>query len=159
MKGRIMQQHRTVLAYTMNLNGTPEQVFPLLCPVREYEWIPSWKCTVVHSVSGVAELDCIFKTDFPEDGPEDTWVVSRYEPAKAIEFVRVNPLRAIHFTIHCVKAGTSTSQWVWTQTVTGLNAEGNALVKGMTQESHTARRAALEKMLNHFLETGKMLES
>ena len=153
-----MQQHRTVLTYTMQLNGTPEQVFPLLCPVREYEWIPTWKCTVVHSVSGVAELDCIFKTDFPEDGPEDTWVVSHYEPSKAIEFVRVNALRTIHFTIHLVNAGAGTSQWVWTQTVTGLNTEGNALAKGMTQEAYTTRRAALEKMLNHFLETGKMLK-
>ena len=45
--------------------ATPDRVFPLLCPVREYEWIPGWECDVLHSVSGVAEEDCVFRTRFP----------------------------------------------------------------------------------------------
>ncbi len=88
--GGSMSGHRSTKTYSMLLKGTPEQVFPLLCPVREYEWIDNWQCEVVYSDSGFAELDCVFKTRFPGDGPEDTWAVSRYEPPLLIEFVRVN---------------------------------------------------------------------
>lgn len=62
-----------------------EKVFPLLCPVREYEWIPGWDCELLHSQSGVAEEDCVFRTDRTDTGPM-TWVVSRYQPPDRIEF-------------------------------------------------------------------------
>jgi hypothetical protein len=32
-----------------------EQVFPLLCPVRECDWLEGWNCTLLHSGSGLAE--------------------------------------------------------------------------------------------------------
>jgi hypothetical protein len=64
---------------TQRLVATPEKVFPLLCPTREYDWIEHWRCQMVHSESGFAELDCVFTTDFPHVGDE-TWVVSVYRP-------------------------------------------------------------------------------
>ena len=63
----------------------PDRVFPLLCPVLEYRWIPTWRCDLLHSDSGVAEEDCVFRTDFPGAGPM-TWVVNCYQPPKRIEF-------------------------------------------------------------------------
>jgi hypothetical protein len=54
--------------YTGFISATPERVFPLLCPVREYEWLDSWHCRMVYSESGVAEDNCIFETDLKE-GP------------------------------------------------------------------------------------------
>src|SRR5208283_1284485 len=44
------------------LHSTKDKVFPLLCPVREYEWFNDWKCTMVYSESGVAENNCVFYT-------------------------------------------------------------------------------------------------
>ena len=73
--------------------ATPETVFPLLCPVREYDWLEMWDCTMVWSASGVAEQDCVFTTAFPDAGRE-VWVVSRYEPGRAIEFVRISAHQA-----------------------------------------------------------------
>ena len=66
--------------------GRPEQVFPLLCPVREYDWIDGWSCVMVCSDSGVAERGCVFRTR--SELGDEVWTVSRYEPARAIEFVR-----------------------------------------------------------------------
>jgi hypothetical protein len=54
-------------------------VFPLLCPVREYEWIEPWSCDMVFSESGLAENNAVFRTHFPAQGGEETWVVCRYE--------------------------------------------------------------------------------
>ncbi len=94
-----MNGKRTIKRHTMLLEGSPESIFPLLCPVRESEWIETWQCTMVYSDSGFAEQDCVFRTDFPQDGPRDTWVLSRYERPKLVEFVRVNGIRAIRYTI------------------------------------------------------------
>ena len=152
-----MNRPRIVLSYTMKAAGTPEQVFPLLCPVREYEWIEIWDCTLVHSLSGIAELGCIFITDFPQEGSEETWVVSRYEPPKLIEFIRVNPSRVIHHTIHLAAEGAGQSSWTWTQTITALNDEGEAWISGLTDTDHAEKMKMFEKMLNHFLSTGTML--
>lgn len=157
-----MRQNRTVKSHLMEVKGSPEQVFPLLCPVREYEWIDGWQCEVVYTQSGFAELDCIFKTNFPADGPEDTWVVCRYEAPQAIEFVRVNALRAMRFSIRLEDVKTvgekPISRWRWQQTITGLNEEGVALAAAMTDEAYSAKIVDVERKLNHFLETGTMLK-
>jgi len=140
----------------MHLTAAPARVFPLLCPTREYDWIDTWKCRMVYSQSGHAELDCIFKTDFPADGPEDTWVVSRYEPPLLIEFVRVNSLRAIRYTISLRETAAAATEADWHQVVTGLSDEGNAVVRGLDETAFIQRMEALEKLLNHYLATGQM---
>jgi hypothetical protein len=142
----------------MHLNGPPEEIFPLLCPVREYEWIESWKCDVVFSESGVAELDCVFRTHFADDGAEDTWVVCRYEPPVLIEFVRINPIRSLRFSISLEKDGDGTTKASWTQTFTGLSPEGNELIKRITDESYREKMSMRERQINHFLSTGEMLK-
>jgi hypothetical protein len=148
---------RRTRSATMRLRSDPENVFPLLCPVRESEWIETWQCAMVHTESGRAELDCIFKTAFPSDGPEDVWVVSRYEPPRRIEFVRVNPLRVMHYTIALQPLAPGESEATWTQVLTGLNAEGDRFIQSMDDAAFSDRMAALEGMLNHYLKTGAML--
>ena len=39
------------------------KVFPLLCPVREADWIDGWNPVLVLTQSGFAEQDCVFITD------------------------------------------------------------------------------------------------
>jgi hypothetical protein len=43
----VFKSIRVVKSYTMNLCAAPADVFPLLCPVREYEWIEPWCCDMV----------------------------------------------------------------------------------------------------------------
>ena len=149
---------RRTRSVTMHLGSDPETVFPLLCPVRESDWIETWQCEMVHSESGRAELDCVFKTTFPSDGPEDTWVVARYESPRVIEFVRTNPLRVMRYTITLRLRDRGHTEAVWTQVVTGLNEEGDRLVAAMDDEAFTERMGMLEWMLNHYLTTGRMLK-
>lgn len=40
---------------------------------------------MIFAVSGVAENNAVFKTDFPVRGGEETWVVCRYEKDRALE--------------------------------------------------------------------------
>ena len=142
----------------MHLKGTPERVFPLLCPVREYEWIETWQGRLVYSDSGVAEDNCIFKTDLPGQG-EDVWVVSRYEPCRAIEFVRFGGERVMRYNIALRSAGGDSTEARWTQILTGLSEAGNRHVEGYANRAFHERMADLEHMLNHYLTTGQMLRA
>lgn len=46
---------------------SPEKLFPLLCPTTEYDWIPNWNGELLHSKSGLAEYNAIFKTKIPKN--------------------------------------------------------------------------------------------
>ena len=82
---------RVTRSYTMTADAPPAEVFPLLCPVREYEWIEPWSCDMVFSESGLAESNAVFRTRFPAQGGEETWIVCRYEKDRAIAFIRLVP--------------------------------------------------------------------
>lgn len=47
---------RAVRTYTQRLMVAPAAAFPLLCPVREADWIDGGEPLVVFSQSGVAEI-------------------------------------------------------------------------------------------------------
>ena len=82
-----------VREYTQRIEAPPAAVFPLLCPVREGEWLDGWAegCELVHSRSGVAEPGCVFRTSHPGH-PVTTWVITTHDPqAGVVEFARVTP--------------------------------------------------------------------
>ena len=45
---------RAIRTYVQDLAAPPERVFPLLCPVRETEWVEGWDPLFVASASGLA---------------------------------------------------------------------------------------------------------
>jgi hypothetical protein len=148
---------RVVKEYTMTLLAEPEAVFPLLCPVREYEWIEPWACEMIYSDSGVAENNAVFKTNFPPQGGEEMWIVCRYEKNRAIEFLRLAPGFKVNRLDIRLTAGAGTTTATWTNTYTGLSESGNQWILKLTDATFRAEKAAIEKMLNHYLETGTML--
>jgi hypothetical protein len=72
---------------TFSLPVSAEKVFPLLCPVREYEWIPDWSCKMVYSQSGFAEKGAVFTTKSNPLG-KMLWTCTVFEPPKRIEYLR-----------------------------------------------------------------------
>jgi hypothetical protein len=112
---------------------------------------------MIYSDSGIAEQDCIFSTDFPDE-EKDVWVVSVYRPNDEIQFVRFNGLRAIRYSITLADNGDGTTTAEWEQIITGLNEEGNRLVEGVTDETCREKIKGLERELNHYLTTGEMLK-
>ena len=154
-----MNRNRTIKSYAMRLNSVPNVIFPLLCPVREYDWIETWRCEMIYTKSGFAELDCVFKTKFPNEDAEETWVVSKYEYPHEIEFVRVNSFRSIRYSIKLVSLDSGLTQATWQQIITGLNNAGDNFVADYKDEAYENLMKKLENMINHFLNTGEMLKS
>jgi len=150
---------RVVREYRMVHKARPERIFPLLCPVREYDWIPLWRCELLYTQSGVAELGCVFRTDFGDQWGPETWVVSHYRPGEKIAFVRTGALRTTRYEVILEgdRDDTALTHLTWRQEITGLNPEGNKLVAAPGDEEFQAMMAALNEMLAYYLATGKSL--
>ncbi len=74
---------RIVRKTAIPLKADAKTVFPLLCPVKELDWIKGWEdmCTLVYTESGIAEEACVFETDTPEEGVS-LWICSHYDAAQ-----------------------------------------------------------------------------
>lgn len=137
----------------MTVPARPERVFPLLCPVREYDWIPTWTCEMIHSVSGVAEDGCVFRTHFPRDGGTMTWVVSVYEPPLRIEFSCVAPERFVmRLKIRLAPGGEERTLIDWRREYLSLSEAGDRhLAEHMTETARREMMESLERFLREYL--------
>ncbi len=82
--------NRVSHTYKQRLNGSLSKVFPLLCPVREADWIHGWNPVVVLTQSGYAEQDCVFITDAKVH--DAIWYVTRHDPARGfVEMIKITP--------------------------------------------------------------------
>lgn len=139
------------------LPALPGAVFPLLCPVREFDWIPQWRCDMLYSQSGVAELGCVFATDYGDEFGREIWVVCIYEPNEKIGFVRTGKNRTTRYEVSLRQKGGGTVI-VWHQEITALNPAADQLVADYSAERFKAMMAPLNRMLTHYLEKGEALD-
>ncbi|WP_196140352.1 hypothetical protein [Aliikangiella sp. G2MR2-5] len=149
---------RIELAATSRSDFPVEQVFPLLCPAREFDWIPHWDCRLIYSQSGIAELGCVFTTEFEKDHALDTWVISEFLPNRKIQFIRINEFRSIKYDLN-IQSNDGFTEILWSQQITALNEQGNVLVKSITQADFDEQITKVEKLLNYYLAHGKAMLS
>lgn len=128
-------------------------MFPLLCPVREYDYLPQWQCRIVRLDSGLIEEGGVFTT---EDGG-DVWVVARYIPNESIRFIRVNAWRTMSYSIDVQPAPPGEVRLRWEQVITGLNPEGNEQVAALQEVDFVRMLDELQRLLQHYLDTSPML--
>jgi hypothetical protein len=147
------------LTYDMLVDAPAEEVFPLLCPVRENDWVIGWEeiTTLISSESGVAELGAVFQTQQPREAPE-TWVITRYEPVERIAFALFGGDVVTRLEIDLAEAEGKTRA-TWTTSRVGTSESGNARVQAATRQSHDASRAGLDVMLQYYLATGEMIDA
>ncbi len=144
-------------SYTQSLNAAPNQVFPLLCPVRENEWARGWNPSLVLSNSGVAEADCIFLT--PGTSEDTIWVVTRHESEQLrLEMLMVTPNRTVgKLEIALSEVGADKTAAEVTYTHTSLGPEGDEFLDTFTEDWYRQFMKDWEAELNHFLATGRQL--
>ena len=149
-----------VRAYTQSIHGTPEQVFPLLCPVREGEWLEGWAehCRLVQSASGVAEPGCVFVTHHPGE-PETVWVVTRHRPDEGIvEFCHVQAgIEAVTLEIAVSAVPTGSSVAIRYTAVPLPGADLADVERRWSQAAFDDDLHWWELSMNHYLASGTML--
>jgi len=150
---------RTAHSYAFPVDVSPERVFPLLCPVREYDWIDGWQCQLVHSASGVVEEGCIFVTDNPPEG-KTIWTAVVHDPAEhRVEFLRVTPESHVSRMALSVTGAGSGSILEIGYTFTAIDVRGEALVALLEDgRALAARSERLVRSLDHYLRTGALLK-
>ena len=147
---RIEKPARVSHSRRQAINGTPEEVFSLCCPVREAEWVEGWDPSVVHTDTGVAERDCVFVTE--NGGVESTWLVTVHDAgARRIAMVKCTPgevMTRIEIGIEPA-AGGSAVDIRYTHTACG--PAGVELVRGFTEEHWEGFMREWESEMNRFV--------
>ncbi len=152
-------RRHVVLSFTHELAADPDAIFPLLCPVREYEWIHDWRCELVHTTSGLVEPGCVFVTSYAPEG-RTVWVTTRHDPAaRAVEFVRVSAETLVTRMALRVAPRGAGSRLHIQYTLVALDGAGQAIVDRAraTGLPHAEIARAIARRLEHFLSTGAML--
>ncbi|MBW6496234.1 MAG: hypothetical protein K0B16_17110 [Burkholderiaceae bacterium] len=153
---KILAPCRVIRTYTRKLVAAPPQVFPLLCPVREAEWIEGWDPLVVITGSGVAEADCVFVT---AASPHDAiWYITRHEPgAGVVEMIKITPgITACRLSI-TLRSAIGGSEAVISYTHTSLGPDGDEFVRAFTEAYYQKFMGDWESRINRFLSTGSRL--
>jgi len=152
----IRPPNRISRSYIQHLVAEPSAVFPLLCPVRECDWIEGWRPLQVLSLTGYAEQDCVFTTKATPD--EAVWVILRHEPAAGfVEMIKVTPkVTVCKLSIQLSGAPEGCTALV-TYTHTSLGPEGDVFIDGFTESFYRDFMQDWERRLNHHLATGRAL--
>ena len=153
----IQPPNRIAHTYTQHLIAEPARVFPLLCPVREADWIEGWNPLQVFSHSGVAEADCVFVT--AAEPADAIWYVTRHEPdAGVVEMLKITPgvtACRLRIRLHATADGCDASV---TYLHTSLGTpQGDAFVAGFTAAHYEQFMRDWEARLNHYLVHGTAL--
>jgi hypothetical protein len=154
-KRRESPLERGHLVLERTFRASADELFPRLCPTREYDWISSWRCELLHSDSGHAEYNAIFRTR--RLGEEEIWICTHFEPNRAIHYTRVAPDICTQLEITLTDRADGTVRVRWSLTASALVEGANDAVRLL--ESGSERRLILEHLLDdldHYLETGEM---
>ncbi len=150
---------RRTFAYQQQYSGTTRQVFPLLCPEREKDWLDGWQYEMIYSESGLIEQDCVFMTN--SNGNQPTiWIVTQYDQSnKCIEFVRFSPEECVaKIQIDLEEASAEKCLDNISYQYTALNAKQADFIENHMEEFFIQSMQWWEKALNHYLLTGELLK-
>lgn len=153
---RVASPNRITRQYVQTLAGPPEGVFPLLCPVREHDWVNGWDPRIVLTSSGLAEMDCVFVTPgTPEDA---VWVITRHDPdeflLEMLKFIPGMVVAKIVIQLESIPEGSSANI---SYSYTSLSPQGDAALEGLSQEHFDVFMRTWEQELNHYLLMGEKL--
>ncbi len=149
---------QVTLSYNQTNKSNIENVFPLLCPVREKDWLDDWDYKMIRSNSGIIEKNCVFATP-NSDNTNTIWHVTQYDPQKnLIEFIRFNPNQnVVRINIELKPIDDITTQANISYQYTALNDEQNEYIGSQLADDFKASMEWWEKAINHYLLTGKKL--
>ncbi|HEX2529861.1 MAG TPA: hypothetical protein VHK70_00140 [Burkholderiaceae bacterium] len=154
---KIIKPNRATRSYTQSLIADPAVVFPLLCPVRECDWIAGWDPLLVVSSSGLAEADCVFTT--ASEPANAIWYITRHDPAAGfVEMLKITPdITACRLTIQ-LRPVPGGSEADITYSHTSLGSKGDEFIASFTEDYYRSFMLDWESRLNHYLRHATALQ-
>ena len=127
------QSQRVFREFHGNINATADNIYPLLCSVREADWLPGSNHSLIYSESGYAENDYIFQSEFFGFGFE-TWVRYEHKPNESLAYIRTSENLVIKFEIRLKSNADNTTNIRIKLTFTSLKNEGNNMLHALPEE-------------------------
>ena len=130
----------------IQLEGSPDQVFPLFGPVREAEWAAGWQIQICHATTPLLEEKGAVFTTRSHGDQQTIWVITEFDQqAKRVDYLRITPhLHAAEVSVQCHALEEYRTAAIVVYRLTGLTPEGNAHIE------HDYNEAAYQKMLAHW---------
>jgi hypothetical protein len=137
--------------YVQHISAPPEKVFPLLCPVRELDWVEGWNPRAVYTYSGIAEQDCVFI--IPDSDREAIWMITRYNPENfQLEFIKITPgFTAGKIEIRLAEDAAGNTEAEVSYGYTALSESGAEFVKNFSEAVYGKFMKKWEDALNDYL--------
>lgn len=142
---------------TFEVAADADTVFALMCPVRECDWLESWRPANVYSASGVAEAECVFTSH--DDKGESTWLIADYNPkAHRIRLVKFTPEFTVCLLEIDIAAGSATNCAVSVcYSYTALSEQGARFVAAFDEDQYREIMSQWKKAIQYYLEHGKAM--
>ena len=153
----VISPNRVEHNYSQSIDAAPEAVFPLLCPVRELDWVVDWNPDWVISTSGVVEKDCVFQTS--TGAGEAIWIVTHHDAQRhQLEMLKVTPNHTVgKLEIVLAPDGDGGTKALVSYTYTSLGAAGDEFLSTFTESRYAQSMQAWEAAINHYLRTGEKI--
>ena len=144
--------------YTQTIAAPPDEVFPLMCPVREADWVPGWRTRLVVSETGLVEEDCMFVT--PGEPADAIWITTDHDPeAHRLRMYKIVPGVVVsRLDIALAEDGSGTTATIAYEH-TALSEAGRAVVAGHTESSYRKFMENWQAAVRAYLETGEMIKA
>jgi hypothetical protein len=146
--------------HTQKIHAAPGAVFPLLCPVREIDWVPGWQPDWVISESGYAEPGCVFQTpvDDSHGSKTATWIITGHDPERMeVEMLKVIPQHTVtrlQISLAPDGQGGTASTILYEYTV--LGPAGEQALDECDADWYKEFMHHWEAAMNHYLVTGEI---
>lgn len=155
-KQRSPVQVRTNYSFTGTWKASPNEIFLLLDPAREADWIPTWSAKILYSSDGYGEDKVIFETPENSAAGEGLWTFTTYDKDHKVEYVGFSPDKVTHGSVTVIDNGNGTTSATWDITVTAITEEGAKKVAKLPKG--VIPNAPAEKLVKHFLDTGELAD-
>jgi hypothetical protein len=150
----------------ITIDAPVHEVFPLVCPVREYEWIREWKCKLIHCPNGKNEKDVVFKEKMSSPflmgsiGGKTTWTTLLHDTINhRLHFNWDNKISNSLYKVEMVPIGKNSTKCVLDLTFNIVNEKGMKTINDNTKYKIDFLIAGLGSMLKYYCESGNMLYS
>lgn len=148
---------KLIQRYQQSLVGSKKEIFPLLCPVREKEWLHGWDYNMIYSDSGYAEKGCVFETNNGFGGYQ--WVITKHDAVNTeIQFVKTQEGIVVIIDIDLEEKSEELTYCNIQYTFIPLREDiFKSMHKENSDERFNAHMKKWEDSLNYYLKHGEML--
>lgn len=149
---------KLIRSYQQILEGSKVEIFPLLCPVREKEWLKDWEYNMIYSESGYAEKGCIFETS--NIYGKYNWIITKHAiETFEIQFVKTMKEKlVVIIDINLEESDKDTTICNIQYTFIALNDDVlDYMHKENSVENFNTHMKKWEDSLNYYLKYGEML--